>query len=99
MRMVKSLLLLFSVVVLSWLNVEAQLSTIPVVTIHASDPLASWAGDTGTFTVVRDGPTNQSLNVFYLIGGSASNGVDYASIGNWVMIPAGIRTNTITISP
>jgi hypothetical protein len=39
------------------------------------------------------------LNVYYLIGGTATNGVDYAMIGNWVMIPAGTRTNTITITP
>ena len=71
----------------------------PVVTIQATSPLASWSGTTGTFAVFREGPTNATLNVYYLISGSASNGVDYAKIGNWVMIPAGIRTNTITISP
>ena len=58
----------------------------PVVNIRATDPLASWAGDPGAFTVFRDGPTNATLNVFYWIAGSASNGVDYASIGNYVMI-------------
>src|SRR6266478_4524198 len=72
---------------------------IPVVNIRATDPLASWAGDTGTFTVFRDGPTNATLNIFYWIAGSASNGVDYASIGNYVMIPAGERTNSIVIKP
>jgi hypothetical protein len=74
-------------------------SIIPVVTIHATDPLASWSGDTGTFTVVRDGPTNADLNVYYGIGGSASNGVDYAAITHFVSIPAGVRTNTVTIKP
>jgi len=72
---------------------------LPVVTIRATDPLASWSGDTGTFTVFRDGATNATLNVYYRIGGTASNGVDYAAIGNWVFIPAGERTNSITISP
>src|SRR5690349_3084073 len=71
----------------------AQTTTLPVVTIRATDPLASYSGDTGTFIVFRDGPTNADLNVFYLIGGSASNGVDYAAIGNYVMVPAGARTN------
>ncbi len=98
MQIVKSLLCLPLVLVCA-LNSYSQILTIPVVTIHATDSLASWSGDTGTFTVFRDGPTNQTLNVFYLIGGTASNGVDYASIGNWVMIPAGIRSNTITIKP
>src|SRR5579859_7802215 len=76
-----------------------QISTFPVVTLRATDPLASWSGDTGTFTVFRDGPTNAGLNVYYAIGGSASNGVDYTEISHWVSIPAGVRSNTITISP
>src|SRR5512137_1899378 len=76
----------------------AQIATIPVVTMKATDPLAAWPGDTGTFTVFRDGPTNADLNVYYAIGGSASNGVDYAAITHWVSIPAGVRSNTITIS-
>jgi hypothetical protein len=77
----------------------AQITTFPVVTIKATDPLASWSGDTGTFTVFRDGPTNADLNVYYAIGGSASNSVDYTQISHWVSIPAGITSNTITISP
>jgi hypothetical protein len=77
----------------------AQITTFPVVTIKATDPLASWSGDTGTFTIFRDGPTNAALYVYYAIGGSASNGVDYADIGHWVSIPAGVRTNTVTITP
>ena len=80
-------------------NVYAQNALIPVVTIVATDQHASWSGDPGTFTVFRDGPTNQMLNVYYLISGTATNGVDYAMTGNWVMIPAGIRSNTIPIKP
>src|SRR5690242_13433433 len=76
-----------------------QIVTVPVVTIRATDRLESWYGDTGTFTVFRDGPTYAALNVYYCIGGGASNGVDYAEITHWVMIPAAIRSNTITISP
>src|SRR5437773_7213406 len=74
-------------------------TTVPVVTIRASDPFASWSGDSGAFTVFRNGPTNATLNVFYWIAGTASNGVDYASIGNYVVIPAGVRTNSIVIKP
>ncbi len=72
---------------------------IPLVTLQATTPLASWSGQTGAFTVFRDGPTNLDLNLYYTIGGSASNGVDYAAITHWVAIPAGSRTNTITITP
>src|SRR6267154_4687708 len=80
-------------------GIFAQTTSVLVVTMRATDPFASWSGDTGTFTFFRDGPTNASLNVFYRIDGTASNGVDYASIGNYVMIPAGIRANSITIKP
>ncbi|MDE3066982.1 MAG: hypothetical protein KGJ60_05450 [Verrucomicrobiota bacterium] len=70
-----------------------------MVTIWATDPIASVSGDTGTFTVYRYGDTNLTLNVYYQVGGTASNGVDYAPISNWVTIPAGARINTITITP
>jgi hypothetical protein len=99
MRSVKCLLLSFSLVLVAAWNGYSQINLIPLVTIEATQPFASWSGTTGTFTVFRDGPTNQTLNVFYLIGGTATNGVDYGKIGNWVMIPAGVRTNTITINP
>ncbi len=72
---------------------------VPLVTIVATDPIASVAGDTGTFTVFRYGDTNATLNVYYDIGGTASNGVDYAQISHFVTIPAGVGTNTITIKP
>ncbi len=72
---------------------------LPVVSIQATDPIANLSGDTGTFTVFRDGPTNASLYVYYCIGGTASNGVDYAQIGNLVSIPAGVTSNNITIKP
>ncbi len=71
----------------------------PVVIIQATDPIASRSGDTGTFTVFRQGDTNMSLLVFYVTGGTASNGVDYAQIGPWVSIPAGVLSNTITVNP
>ena len=99
MHSVKRLLLVFLTIFVLLPKVHAQNALIPSVTIKATDPFATWSGDTGTFTVFRDGPTNEMLNVFYLISGTATNGVDYEKIGNWVMIPAGIRTNTITITP
>jgi hypothetical protein len=74
-------------------------NTIPVVTIVATDPLASESGDTGTFTVHRAGSTNSALNVFYLIGGTASNGIDYTALPNTVLIPAGATSATIKVVP
>src|ERR1041385_445347 len=72
---------------------------VPVVTIRATDAVASESADTGTFTLFRDGPTNNAITVFYFIGGTASNGVDYATIPPTTTIPAGARTADITIKP
>jgi hypothetical protein len=86
---------------LGWtLGLHAQLPPpMPVVSIHASDPSGTWAGDPAQFMVVRQGPTNSTLNVFYTIRGTATNGIDYAPLHNWVIIPAGERMNTIGIAP
>ncbi|MGA3269070.1 MAG: Ig-like domain-containing protein [Verrucomicrobiota bacterium] len=73
-------------------------SSVPVVTIQATQPIAK-PGSPGVFTVFRAGDTNLTLNVFYTISGSASNGVDYALISNWVAIPGGATSNTVTITP
>jgi len=83
-------------------SVMAQTNTsnsIPVVTIEATQPVATPPDKPGTFTVYRQGGTNAALNVYYQIGGSASNGVDYARISNFVFIGAGATSNTITITP
>src|SRR5437588_13122359 len=74
-------------------------SLMPVITVRATDPFASESGDTGAFTLFRDGPTNNALTVFCLFGGTASNGVDYATLPNWVNIPAGARAAAVTVAP
>ena len=78
---------------------SAQTFSVPIVTMHAPDPYASESGETAMFEVDRSGPTNSSLSVYYQILGTASNGVDYASISQFVSIPAGIRSVPITIKP
>lgn len=82
------------------INAFAQTTSniIPVVTIWATTPVAS-PGHPGVFSVFRQGDTSNTLNVFYDIGGTASNGVDYATISQWVTIPAGTVSNSITITP
>lgn len=77
----------------------AQTNTLPVVDIFATDPHATWSGDTGTFTVFRHGNLTPALNVFYRILGTATNGVDYQLISNTVPIPSGATSNTIVITP
>ena len=74
-------------------------SSIPVVTVWPSQPIAN-AAQPGAFTVIRHGDTNADLNVWYDLGGTASNGVDYAAIPqHLVEIPAGATSNTIVITP
>jgi uncharacterized metal-binding protein len=55
--------------------------------------------NTATFLVRRDSGTNAALTVYYSIGGTASNGLDYAAIPNNVTIPAGQSYALITIVP
>ncbi len=74
-------------------------STVPTVIVQATDPVASQSGDPGAFTFFRQGGTNMDLNVYYQISGTASNGVDYAQIGNWILIPAGIVSRSVPIKP
>lgn len=74
-------------------------TTIPVVTIKATDPLATWSGNPGVFTVYRAGNPEPSLNVYYQIGGSAKNGVDYQMISSFAQIPSGVLSADIVINP
>ncbi|NOT44078.1 MAG: hypothetical protein HOP14_05680, partial [Acidobacteria bacterium] len=78
-----------------------QDSGLPVVTIVATDPDASEAGpDTGTFTVSRTGDTAFPLSVFFTRSGTAAAGADFFNtLGGGVVIPAGLTTATITVTP
>ncbi|NOS68533.1 MAG: PKD domain-containing protein [Verrucomicrobia bacterium] len=69
--------------------------------LDASDFDASEPGDTdpGDFTFTRFGTTNTPLQVFFTITGTASNGVDYAAISNSFVIPAGVLTAKLPITP
>src|SRR5579862_1159153 len=64
-------------------------NSIPFVSIQATQPDATGPANPGVFTVFRHGNTNLTLNIYYQISGSASNGVDYAQISNFVNIPGG----------
>ncbi|PYJ99041.1 MAG: hypothetical protein DME23_10610, partial [Verrucomicrobia bacterium] len=72
----------------------------PIVTVRATDPIASEGySNTATFTVHRTGPTNSDLVVNYQVGGTASNGVDYAELPSSVTIPAGRSAAEILVAP
>jgi hypothetical protein len=73
---------------------------IPHVTVVATDADASEEGpDPGTFTVTRTGSLSDALGVFYSVGGTAENGVDYEMLPGSVLIPAGSASATITVIP
>lgn len=97
--------LMLSAVLVTYNSAFAQISpgpiipAVPVVTIHAQQPFALESGAPATFEVDRLGPTNATLNIYYDIGGTASNGVDYAMISHFVTIPGGARAAWITINP
>jgi hypothetical protein len=83
-----------------WIHTtSAQTFPVSVVTIRAPDPIAAESGDTATFEVDRQGPTNSALNVYYDVLGTASNGVDYAEISHFAFIAAGTRSAQIVIKP
>jgi hypothetical protein len=70
------------------------------VTITATDPNASEVGlDPGTFQVTRTDPMTNALTVYYLIGGTAENGLDYQTITNQVTILENSATASIRITP
>lgn len=73
---------------------------LPVVGVAATDAAATeTAGNTGTFTVTRTGPTTAALTVQLALGGTATNGTDYTQIPATVTIPAGSASATVTIKP
>ncbi|HKQ36821.1 MAG TPA: Calx-beta domain-containing protein, partial [Verrucomicrobiae bacterium] len=77
-------------------------SNIPVVTIWANDPQAiedPVIRRNGSFIVQRSGNTNDSITVYYDIGGSASNGFDYAALPGRVTIGAASRGVQIPVVP
>ncbi len=74
----------------------------PVVRIKASDGIAIESGTTsrtGAFLVERIGSSTAALTVGYTIGGTATNGVDYAPLPSSVSIPAGALSATIVVDP
>ena len=73
---------------------------LPVVTVTASDALASEIGnDTGTFTFTRSNVGTSDLDVHYLLSGTATNGVDYKALSGTARIPAGLNSVDVVVTP
>jgi len=71
---------------------------LPKVSVVASDPIAFQGLTTGSFTVFRD-DTNGALSVKITLSGTASNGVDYATLPDSVTIPPGFHAVGLVVQP
>lgn len=77
----------------------SALNSGPKVEIRATDSTALTGVSSAAFTVIRSSPTNGDLVVNFDISGTASNGVDYATITDSVTIPGGYLAADIAIQP
>ncbi|HKW30182.1 MAG TPA: PKD domain-containing protein [Verrucomicrobiae bacterium] len=68
------------------------------VTVAATQPLAT-SLTPGVFTVTRTGNTSSQLTIYYSLGGTAQNGVDYQSLSGSVVFPAGSSTTSVVVQP
>jgi hypothetical protein len=84
-----------------WGSIAAPSNSPPSVAIVASDGLAGeFETNDGRFSVVLLNGTNGApVTVNYSIGGTASNGVDYAHLPSTVTIPAGALAGDIVVTP
>jgi hypothetical protein len=72
----------------------------PTVTVIATRPTASEAGlVAGKLTFMRTGPSVDPLTVAYTVGGTATAGSDYASLGTAITFPAGVTSVSRMVTP
>ena len=72
----------------------------PSVAISSVDSAASEPGaNAASFTLTRSGTTAAPLLVNYSLGGTAANGSDYGAISNFAVIPAGLASATVAVTP
>jgi hypothetical protein len=73
---------------------------LPSVSLSSADSTAAEPGSNiATFTLTRSGPTSTPMPVNYTIGGTAVNGDDYDALLNFVLIPTGDSSATVTVTP
>src|SRR5262249_8538864 len=83
-----------------FIDVQQAAVDMAVLNVTAPTTNASENGPTSrSFTIARTGDLTQPLVVYYTIGGSATNGVDYDTIISPVTIPAGQSSLNVTLTP
>ncbi|MFM6670425.1 MAG: Calx-beta domain-containing protein, partial [Dolichospermum sp.] len=75
-------------------------SSTPFITLAVSPTSVTEDGTSNLiYTFSRTGSTTSPLTVNYTIGGTATNGSDYGTIGTSVTFAAGSSTATVTVDP
>ena len=70
------------------------------VSIVASKPSADTSGaNPGSLTVQRSGDASQAITVSYIVGGTATNGIDYQPLSGSVTLPAFATSAVIPVVP
>jgi hypothetical protein len=73
---------------------------LPTVTVAATQPNAAEAGPVnGQFTISRTGSLDNDVTVYYQMSGTATSGVDYSGLSGSVLLPAGVASTTLTLTP
>jgi Calx-beta domain len=73
--------------------------TSPIISIRASLPNASEAGNPGQFRLLRTNGIKEELSVSYTVTGKATNGVDYAALSGISVFEAGSSTTILDVAP
>jgi len=72
----------------------------PTIGVAATDSIAWRVGpDPAAFTVYRTGNTNFPMTVNFSLGGTATSGIDYRTISNFVTLSAGATSTNVVIMP
>jgi hypothetical protein len=75
-------------------------SPIPVITLSVAPTRVNEDNTANlVYTFTRSGSLTNPLTVNYTVGGNATNGTDYASIGNSVTFAANAATARVTVDP
>ncbi len=79
----------------------AELPVISIVatTAETSEPAHGGSAVPAVLTLVREGPTNRPVKVFYAVSGTAANGHDYRFLDGDAVIPAGEARREIRVVP
>ena len=72
------------------------------VTVQATDATAAEPSSTGQFRFTRAGTplaAQPALTVSYTVSGTAANGVDYVALPGSILIPAGVASVNVPVTP